>query len=113
MTFQRCLSYFLSLGERCKYGFLLNVCRKNNWFYYRTFAAQAQEFKKKKSLTFYESLGVLPTATQSEIKNAYYELALKYHPDTNNDTQDEDIFRGNLIRSMNPDLLLKLYICRL
>ena len=95
MSFRRCLSYSLFASQSCKYSSLLNVCQKYNGFYFRTFAAQAQE-KRKKPLTFYESLGVLPTATQSEIKNAYYELALKYHPDTNNDTQAEDIFRGNL-----------------
>lgn len=31
--------------------------------------------------TYYHILNVLPTATASEIKRAYYTLSLQYHPD--------------------------------
>lgn len=35
--------------------------------------------------SFYARLRVTATATQSEIKNAYYRLSKLYHPDKNND----------------------------
>lgn len=36
-----------------------------------------------KSRNLYDDLGIPKTATQSEIKNAYYNLSMVYHPDKN------------------------------
>ena len=41
----------------------------------------------------YDTLGVAPDASISEIKKAYKILALKYHPDKNPDKNAEDMFK--------------------
>ncbi|CAK9824129.1 DnaJ homolog subfamily B member 14 [Anthophora retusa] len=45
-----------------------------------------------KAKTHYETLGISPNATYNEIKTAYYELTLKYHPDRNKSESAKHIF---------------------
>ncbi|CAL1293914.1 unnamed protein product [Larinioides sclopetarius] len=42
--------------------------------------------EKPKDSNLYESLGINSSATSAEIKNAYYDLSFKYHPDRNKDS---------------------------
>lgn len=56
----------------------------------RTFSRTKQLAKSK---NFYEDLEIPRTATQSEIKSAYYELSKAYHPDRNKSEQAKTKFR--------------------
>uniref|UniRef100_A0A3Q3JSK1 DnaJ homolog subfamily B member 9 n=1 Tax=Monopterus albus TaxID=43700 RepID=A0A3Q3JSK1_MONAL len=40
----------------------------------------------KTSRSYYDTLNVEPTATDSQIKKAFRKLAMKYHPDKNKST---------------------------
>lgn len=40
-----------------------------------------REFLALKTTTYYDMLNVLPTASESDIKRSYYQMAKKYHPD--------------------------------
>ena len=51
-------------------------------------------FSKRRSL--YDVLDVPHSATQAEIKAAYYELSLKYHPDVNKSEEAQHMFTGLL-----------------
>lgn len=46
-----------------------------------------------KKKTHYETLGISPGATYSEIKTAYYDLTLKYHPDKNKSHSAKAMFQ--------------------
>ena len=46
------------------------------------------QFPNQREINPYEVLGVKQTATQEEVKKAYHELSLKYHPDLNRGSKE-------------------------
>jgi len=52
----------------------------------------SQKAKRQEPVDFYETLGVSRNATLADIKRAYRQLALKYHPDKNKDPEAVQIF---------------------
>lgn len=47
----------------------------------------------EKNINYYDILGIDKTATQAEIKKAFYSLAKKYHPDVNKEANAEEKFK--------------------
>ena len=71
---------------------LLPLALRNSRNILFTRYAHNRTFSKRKSL--YDVLDVSHTATQDEIKAAYYELSLKYHPDMNKSDEAQHKFQG-------------------
>lgn len=66
----KCIGFPLSRRRR-----LLKRTRKNSGSFFCVAAASSE--------SLYDILGVPPTATERDIKQAYRKLALRYHPDVN------------------------------
>lgn len=66
------------------------LCSKHS----RCSSQGANKLNRKTRKTFYDILEVQPSATQSEIKSAYYELSMRYHPDVSKSTEARDSFTG-------------------
>lgn len=62
-----------AVHAKSSYAFLHILNRQQRYF--------SDDSKKKTNL--YETLGIPSSATQGEIKKAYYDLTLKFHPDKN------------------------------
>ena len=76
---------------------LWRSCWQNLKLFRRVIHGTQQTLPKAKTRrkgTLYETLEVPPTATQTDIKEAYYELSLRYHPDRNNTREAREIFAG-------------------
>ena len=56
--------------------------------YTRSYSTKARAHSEKKHKDLYAIMEVSPHATQVQIKEAYYRLSMKYHPDRNKGSED-------------------------
>lgn len=56
--------------------------------YTRNYSTKTRVHNDKKHKDLYAIMGVSPHATQVQIKEAYYRLSMKYHPDRNKGSED-------------------------
>ena len=59
------------------------------------------QFYKQKDVNPYEVLGIPMTATQAEIKKAYHELSMKFHPDMNQGSKESQAKFTKLTNAYN------------
>lgn len=67
------------------------------------------ESKKAKRKDYYQILEVPKNATDDEIRKAYRKLALKWHPDKNNSSEEAKVSKFNIHITIKIKNLLNLY----
>ena len=67
-------------SRNCLFTFIRHVTR--------SYSTKRQPHDGKKHKDLYAIMGVSPHATQVQIKEAYYRLSMKYHPDQNRESED-------------------------
>lgn len=82
--YYRLFSHLYSLSGQCS---LSELQRKNN-YNARHYSKKTRTYSDKKQKDLYAIIGVSPHATQVQIKQAYYRLSMKYHPDRNRGSDD-------------------------
>lgn len=71
---------------------LSNFCgnyRYHSYFSRKYYSASSRMQSENEDEDYYVILGVSPTASIDEIKRSYRQLALKHHPDHNQDNEKE------------------------